>query len=420
MLRSHLFGAGILWGLLTAPGLAGQEESQDTTRARAGLGGPDQVERQLETDREPREALVTLGFMSSYFDFKENLRERTGFSFSLDYSSMFWRANESLGAKKASGGMVRFFGSWELVGRGTENSGALVFKVEHRHGYSSVTPFGFGFETGYVGLVSAPFSDQGLRWTNLYWRQRFAGRRAVFLAGFLDATDFLDVYGLASPWMHNTNLAFSTGSAATGLPNDAGLGIAGAVWLSDHVYTIASLVDNAADPTQPFDGFGRFFNTREYFSSIEIGWTTAQDRAYFDNVHLTLWHSDKKSEVGDPSGWGLNFSATTFLNDNLMPYVRAGYSEDAGSLLQKSLSTGIGYQAVPGRDLLGIGFNWGQPNETTWGEGLRDQYGIELFWRWWLGEQIAVTPDLQYILRPALNTEVDSMWYLGVRARLVL
>lgn len=46
------------------------------------------------------------------------------------------------------------------------------------------------------------------------------------LGGFLDATDFVDVYGLASPWMHFMNLAFSTGSAAIDLPNDAALGAA--------------------------------------------------------------------------------------------------------------------------------------------------------------------------------------------------
>ena len=417
---------GVLVTALAVLSLTGSARAQDTgtagdtTRTRAGLGSPDQVDRQLETDREPREALVTMDFMAPYFDFKERLRERAGLAFTVDYSSMFWGSNESLGAKRASSGIVRLYGSWDLVGRGTENNGAFIFKVEHRHGYTDVTPFGFGFETGYVGIVSPPFSDQGLRWTNLYWRQRLASGRVVALVGFLDATNFVDIYGLASPWMHNTNLTFSTGSAAIGLPNDAGLGAAVGVWLSDQVYSIASVVDNAADPTKPFEGFDRFFNTRQYFSSIELGWTTARDRAYFDNVHLTLWHSDAKSEVGDPSGWGLNVSATTFIADKVMPFLRAGYTEDAGSLLQKSVSTGLGYQAVPGRDLLGVAFNWGQPNETTWGGKLRDQYGFEVFWRWWLGQQVAVTPDLQYIIRPALNTDVDSLWYLGVRARLVL
>ena len=36
-----------------------------------------------------------------------------------------------------------------------------------------------------------------------------------------------------------------------------------------------------------------------------------------------------------------------------MPFLRGGYTEDGGSLLQKSISTGVGYQWVPGRDVLG-------------------------------------------------------------------
>ena len=103
-----------------------------------------------------------------------------------------------------------------------------------------------------------------------------------------------------------------------------------------------------------------------------------------------------------------------------MPYLRAGYTEDGGSLLQKSISTGVGYQWIPGRDVLGLGFNWGEPNETTWGEGLSDQYTIELFWRWQLGSQLAVTPDLQLLINPANNPDEKSIWVFGVRGRLNL
>ena len=74
--------------------------------------------------------------------------------------------------------------------------------------------------------AAAPFSDEEFRVTNLYWRQRLADQRFVFLAGFLDATDFVDVYGLASPWLHFMNFAFSTGSQVVYIPNDAGLGLA--------------------------------------------------------------------------------------------------------------------------------------------------------------------------------------------------
>ena len=410
----------LLLGLMTVTRVQAQEQQADTTKARAALGSPDQVDNQLATDAAPKQGLVRLGFLDPYFAFKERLKENTGLGFGVDYSTVFLKASASPDEDKAASGMVRLFGSWDLVGRGSNNNGAIVFKVEHRHRYTSIAPKTLSFNIGYAGMFAPPFSDQKLRLTNLYWRQRLGGGRFVVLAGFLDATDFVDVYALASPWLHFTNLTFSTGSAAIGLPNDGLLGIAAAAWVTDNVYAIASLGDNGSDPTKPFTGFDRFVNVREYFKSVEVGWTTSKDRAYFDNVHVTLWHSDEKSETGDPSGWGVNVSGTAYINDKVLPFIRAGYTEDGGSLLQKSVSAGVGYHPVPGRDLLGFAANWGEPNATTWGEGLRNQVSFELFWRWYLGEQLAVTPDVQYLIHPALNPDENAIWLVGVRARFVL
>ena len=58
--------------------------------------------------------------------------------------------NDSLGEDNASGGMVRFFGYWDLVNRGGPNKGSLNWKIENRHKYSDIPPSGLGFESGYV------------------------------------------------------------------------------------------------------------------------------------------------------------------------------------------------------------------------------------------------------------------------------
>jgi porin len=410
--------------LATAPAVAAQdaepEQAQDTLRAHPSLAGPDQVDNQLETDARPTEPLVNFGFLDGYMGFKKRLKEDSGFGFGVDYTAAYFGASASLGEDMAGSGILRLFGSWELVGRESGNTGAFVYKIEHRHRYTEIPPKLLSFNLGYAGIFAAPFNDDEFRVTNLYWRQTLGKGRFALLGGFLDATDYVDIFGLGSPWLHFMNLAFSTGSAAIALPNDGLLGLAAAAWLSDHVYSIASIGDNASDPTDPFAGFDRFVNVNEYFTSVEVGWTTAQDRAYFDNLHVTFWHSDEKSEAGDPDGWGLNFSGTWLFDNKWMPFLRGGYTEDGGSLLQKSISTGVGYQWVPGRDVLGLGVNWGQPNETTWGEGLRDQYTVELFWRWQVGSQLAVTPDLQLLVNPANNPDEISIWVFGVRGRLAL
>jgi porin len=101
-----------------------------------------------------------------------------------------------------------------------------------------------------------------------------------------------------------------------------------------------------------------------------------------------------------------------------MPFIRAGYSNNGGALLSKTISTGIGYQSVTGGNQLGIAYNWGEPMESTWRPDLPDQQVVEIFYRIQLFKELAITPDLQYIKNPALNTDKDSIWVIGLRVRL--
>ena len=384
------------------------------------FGGPDAVENQLEEDEQEKQPLLGLDFLQPYRDWKAQVREKTGIHFGGDYSAQAFFADGSAGDDHAGSGMYRFFGSWDLVDREGDHPGAFVWKVENRHRYSDVPPSDFGFETGYVGLIGAPFSNQGWRTTNLYWRQRFAKGRFAVIAGFLDATDYVDVYTLASPWTGFTNLAFSTGSASIALPNDALLGITAAGMLTDSLYAIAGFGDANGDPKDPFEGFETFFEDHEYFKSFEIGWTDSQEQLVSDNVHVTFWHIDERDEAGTPSGWGLNFSVSRLLGERWMPFLRAGWANDGGSLLERSVSAGFSYQAVRGRDLLGVAFNWGRPNKHTFGPGLDDQWTFEVFYRWQVLRELAVTPSLQVLIDPALNPNESTIWMLGLRLRYAL
>lgn len=398
-------------------------EESDAGGARPSFGGPNAVNTQVAEDATAREnALYKSKLLSPYFELKQRIQERTGLGFSADYTAVYLSAGDApSGAEDEAGsGIVRLYGAWELVGRDTENTGSLVYKVEHRHRYTTIAPQALGLDLGYAGLFEAPFNNDGWRLTNLYWKQRLLDGRFGFTLGFLDVTDYVDVFALASPWLGFNNFAFSTGSASIDLPNDATLGAAAAAWLNDKVYLIGGLTDGNADATDPFEGFDTFFDESEFFSSVEVGWTTAPDRYYFDNVHLTLWHADERPALGLPEGWGLNFSATYFTADGVMPFLRGGWTEESGSLLGKSVSAGVGYQPPGHRDLVGVGLNWGEPNETTFGPGLDDQYAVELFYRLQLTEEVAITPSVNLLIDPALSPEEDSIWVFGVRGRIAM
>ena len=66
--------------------------------------------------------------------------------------------------------------------------------------------------------------------------------------------------------------------------------------------------------------------------------------------------------------------------------------------------------------MLGLGTSWGSRAAS----GLRDQYTMELFCRLQLSWSLVLTPSVQLLINPAVNPERDSVWVLGIRARLAL
>ena len=267
--------------------------AQDDSEAAPAFGGPNAVENILRED--------------AALDWKSRLQSEQGLGLGLDYTTNLFGATDSLGEDGAWGGMVRFYGSWELANRGGQNSGSLVWKMEHRHRTGDIPPQSLAGELGYAGLIAPPFSNEKFRFTNLYWRQRLNQGRSTLIAGFLDATDYLDVYALASPWTGFSNFAFSTGTQTIPLPNDATLGVAFGTMLTQETFLIAGLTDTNADPTDLGETVESFFEDNEYFTSIEFGRTSSQERIYLDNMHVTVWHVDKREVAGTPSGWGAIF-----------------------------------------------------------------------------------------------------------------
>jgi porin len=383
------------------------------------FGGPSSTGAQLEEDNAVTVPLLRFPSIDKalkpWFDWKRRLNEDHGLSFGLDYTALGQKASDSLGKDNAAGGIFRFFGNWTVIGRDSGNTGSIVFKVENRHRLGTeVAPQNLGFEAGYLGITGTAFSDYGWGLTNLYWKQRLNQGRISFIAGAVDVTDYVDVYGLTNPWTSFQNLVFLTDPTIPA-PNQ-GLGVAFGAMATDHIYVVGGLADANGDPTKPGDWFDTFFNDHEYFYHFEVGWTSSQDRIYLDNIHLTGWYADERDEAQVEDGWGLAFSAAKFINDTWMPFLRAGYSDGGGALLEASVSAGVGYYFEESKDLIGFGLNWGRPPDS----GLDNQYTAEIFYRLQLAQNLAITPDVQLIFNPALNPDEDMLWVFGLRARLAL
>jgi len=201
--------------------------------------------------------------------------------------------------------------------------------------------------------------------------------------------------------------------------------VAGGAALSDNIYLVGSVGDAGADPARPGTSFKDFFDKNEYFKHIEIGYTTAWDRRYLDNVHLVYWESDRQTDDAgltvEPEGSGWTFSAAYFYQDKYLPFLRYGDSDGGGGALNEQLlSVGLGVYFGESGDAFGVGLSKSTPSALTFAPGLDDQYTGEVFYRYMLSKHLAITPDLQYIKDPALNPNQSSIWIAGIRARLTL
>jgi porin len=379
------------------------------------LAGPGSITATLESDGQEQDSVLDVNLQQSWSDWKASIKDRTGLNFGLDYIALGYVASDSPGENTAASGVFRVFGEWELTGRGTENTGSLLFQGGNRRRLDTVPVKDFARELGYAGIIGPTYSDQDWRLTHLYWRQLFAkGQGAVYL-GLLDTTDYTDAYALASPWQGFANLAFQTGSGTIGGLPDAALGVAAGYFVNENFYIGGGIVDANADATDPFSD--SLFDQGETFKSFEFGWTTGSAARFFNNYHLTFWQIDERKEEGTPDGHGVAFSVSQVVDEHWLPFLRGGWSEGGDALYEASISAGFGYSQDISSSLFGLGVNWSRPSEDTFGRKLDDQITVEVFQRWQLTEGIELTPSIQYIHNPALNPKEESVALFGLRLR---
>jgi hypothetical protein len=83
-----------------------------------------------------------------------------------------------------------------------------------------------------------------------------------------------------------------------------------------------------------------------------------------DNIHLTFWQADERTDAGVPDGWGAQFSFSRRLRKRWLPFLRIGYANGSAAALDRSLSTGFAYDAPGPGTVFGLSVNWGRSNRS--------------------------------------------------------
>lgn len=396
-----------------------QETFEQSETPLQQLEGDTGVTAELEGAYEDR-ASVFGAPLQDYLDWKEMLRDQTGFSFSLMGLWLYQLATESMtDSMDGLGQWYRLNASWTLIGRGTGHSGRIEARMEYRSkidGY--ISPARLGSEIG-VAAVNPGFGyvdEFPLNLAVLNWTQMLFNDRLGIAVGRLAFDGYLD----GSPFQSLTRGFFNRSFGLNPAMATTGIGALGAVIKGDLPggFWLGAQTHDANAVSGEFNQ--DVFDHNEWLKAIEIGWT-AKDGSYpIDQVRLTYWSKDERKEAGVSSGSGWVFSASLQIGERFLPFIRIGHSDGgAGVAAENSVSGGFELAAFPDQ-AWSLGLGWSEPSRETFGPDVRNETVLETSYRVQLFNSLSITPDVQIIFNPANNPEESTIWVYGLRVILTL
>jgi porin len=99
-----------------------------------------------------------------------------------------------------------------------------------------------------------------------------------------------------------------------------------------------------------------------------------------------------------------------------MGFVRAGWSDGSAPIYNETYTAGFLRKYWRNADLLGVALNWGKPSDSS----LHTEKTGEIFYRFQLAQNLAITPSMQLLKDPALNTDEETIWVWSLRFRLTM
>ena len=357
-------------------------------------------------------SLLTESGLRWWTNRQARLDDKTGLRLSVDYNALIQAASDSLADDYGSAGEFRATARWRVWGRENGNLGFIDFQIRNRHRYTDMPPSKLGGSIGSLWPTTRGFSDSGWEVTHAYFEQYLFNQRLAFRGGQTRIDNMFDVHALRSQRHFFLNSAFSD-NPAVAFPS---FGPAGAVLLRpiDAVEIMVGVAD--ADSRQLGEAVGSDLQRDNLFAAVELSVRPKLLEQGDSLLKAMYWHTDPSSGGQTPAGDGVSLLAQHQLLNRSTGFLRYSYSSSAATIVSHMISTGIGLHPwIEKRsDYAGVAFAWGRPTRT----GLRDQYVLEAFYRLQITPELELTPDIQLIIHPSLNSQQDVIGVFGARARL--
>ena len=383
------------------------------------LEGPTGVSRELAEEENVTSVKPALSSMESYAAWKREIKEEHALSFGLQAIMLYQKARETKVETDDDGasGIYRFNGTWTAF-NDDGHIGRLAWRVENRSAFGSFqSPSDLSDAIG-IKAVNSGFAYSDTFDTDLSvlnWSQGVEGKYG-FAVGRLAFDVYLDafLFQTFSRAFINRAFVYNATLPTTGI---GALGAAAKGFVTENILIGAQIYDaNAVS--------GHFdintFNQHEWLKALEIAWTPSQSQYKVDRIQFTYWEKDAREEEGVEKGSGWAVSASTQYNENLIPFIRFGHSDGGAAVAAKSAAA-VGFEyTVKETHAWSLGAAWSEPTRLADGSEPRDEYVFETSYKVQMTPHISLTPDVQYLLKPANNLDVKSDWVAGLRCIVTL
>lgn len=380
--------------------------SQDTIPS---IGGPETPTHSLERVSNQKSIIAEPQFLSNYTNWKRKIKKKHGITYGASAIILHQYASKTKSDTHIGfGGVYRIMGSWEVIGRGTGNTGRLEIKLENRSSFPNfISPMQLGEETdmtllnsgiGYLHNFSTDLSI-------FSWVQGFNNNRAGIAIGRLGFDAYLDqmAFQTFSRAFTNRSLTLQATTPTTGI---GALGIVAKGFISKKIWIGAQAYDaNASNGTFNISTFKKY----EWLSAIEIGFTPSFNRRKSDRIQFTYWMKDERKSVVTAKGNGWLVSASYEFKKKFTPFIRFGRNNGGGGVTaSSSFSGGLEYKPKP-YHAISIGGGWAQ--QQTVKKGNNTEAAFELSYYVQVMSRLSLMANIQYLIPNNHNTQTKVIGF---------
>jgi porin len=319
-----------------------------------------------------------------------------------------WQGGTQRGHDNMISQSLNIYGEWELL-RKPGNEGTLYLFYLHESESTGTTAGQFADGIGTTILPNDDVGDAVHALGHLAWSQHFFDSRLQVSVGQLALKIYIDQNDYAG-WDRTAFMSQPlAGNSVRNFPI-AALGVDTMFRVTDNLEFSLTAADADGRPFYPdFHSFGR-----RWVYVPGIVFKTDLPCLGKGRYEVNFSHTERTERFNpgrSSSVWLFSFNQE--ITPTLATFLRFGTGDGRRTTVQQSLATGIVFTQAFGynNDWLGLGFIWTDPSDGT----RRDDYGMEMFWRLQLTEDIQVTPDVQLYFDPSRNPNRDLEVAFGLR-----